>query len=71
MLAPFTLVFFLFLKLVKTLLWAIWKHKNILGYFRNLGSLRYRNEYCMYGKFPVQIGKIVLPFTEAFSITQL
>ncbi len=52
MLAPFTLVFFLFLKLVRTLLWAIWKHKNILGYFRNLGSLRYRNEYCMYGKFP-------------------
>ncbi len=34
--------------------------ENVLGYFCNLGSLRYGNEYCKYGKITF------FPFTEAF-----
>ncbi len=34
--------------------------ENVLGYFPNLGSLRYGNEYCKYEKIHF------FPFTEAF-----
>ncbi len=36
------------------------RHNNLLSYFRNLGSLRYGNEYSKYGKIPF------FPFAEAF-----
>ncbi len=46
MLAPFTLVFSLFLKLVKTLLWAIWKNKNYISPIHN-----YRTQKCEKGQY--------------------
>ncbi len=41
------------------------KNHSVLGYFRNLDSLRYGNEYCKHGKIPFS------PLLKPFSITQL
>ncbi len=49
---------------------ANWFNKNVLGYCRNLGSLRYGNEYCV--EFDPVWEKLFFPLQlKSISITQL